>query len=113
MSNVSLVQFLQYLGTTAGLGAAVALLTERVPGFQRLTKAAKATIVGMLCIILPLGSWAVLRFVPAAILAEWDPLFQQVAIGVSVLLAWLTSQAVHWADRATRLDAPDSYLEEE
>ncbi|MCC7355864.1 MAG: hypothetical protein IT330_19160 [Anaerolineae bacterium] len=99
MPTESIVKFLQYLGTTAGLGAAIALLMERVPGFQRLSKRAKATVIGALCIILPLGSWAALRFVPGEVFARWDPIFQQIVVGVSVLLAWLSSQAVHWADR--------------
>jgi len=99
MPTESIVKFLQYLGTTAGLGAAIALLTERVPGFQRLSKRAKATIVGTLCIVLPLGSWAALRFVPGEVFARWDPVFQQIVVGVSVLLAWLSSQATHWVDR--------------
>jgi hypothetical protein len=107
MPTDSLVKFLQYLGTTAGVGAAVALLTERAPGFQRLSKGAKATLVGVLCITLPLGSWAALRFIPAEVFARWDPVFQQLVVGVSVLLTWLSSQAVHWADQqAARRPAP-------
>jgi hypothetical protein len=101
MPTDSIVKFLQYLGTTAGLGAAIAFLTERVPGFQRLSKKAKATLVGTLCIVLPLGTWAVLRFVPGDVFTRWDPVFQQVVVGMSVLLAWLSSQAAHWVDVRT------------
>jgi uncharacterized membrane-anchored protein len=104
MPTDSLILFIKYLGTTAGLGAAIALLTERVPGFQRLSKATKATLVAILCITLPLASWAALRFVPADVFHQLDPLFQQLVVGVSVLLTWLASQGAHWADRKGATD---------
>ena len=99
MPTDSLIMFIKYLGTTAGLGAAIALLTERIPGFQRLPKATKATIVATLCIVLPLASWAILHFVPADVFNQLDPIFQQLVVGISVLLTWLVSQGAHWADR--------------
>lgn len=104
MSTDSLIVFIKYLGTTAGLGAAIALLTERIPPFQRLSKATKTTIVATLCIALPLASWAVLRFVPADVFNQLDPIFQQLVVGISVLLTWLVSQGTHWADRQETTD---------
>ncbi len=104
MSTDSLIMFIKYLGTTAGLGAVIALLTERIPAFQRLSKAAKTTIVATLCIVLPLASWAVLQFVPADVFSQLDPVFQQLVVGISVLLTWLVSQGAHWADRQVTTD---------
>lgn len=104
MPTDSLILFIKYLGTTAGLGAAIALLTERMPGFQRLSKATKTTLVATLCIVLPLASWALLRFVPADVFNQLDPIFQQLIVGLSVLLTWLVSQGAHWADRQGSVD---------
>ena len=95
---MTLENFLVFTMTIGGVGAVLAFLVERVPGFGALKPDIKKGVVILLCFGVPIVSLAVQRFVPPAWMAEMAIWFQALVIGFSVWVAWVGSQVAHDVD---------------
>lgn len=94
---MDLREFLIWLGTSAGAGAALSFIAERIPAFNALTSTVKAYIHLLGSLALALAAYAVMTFVPAETLDALLPWFQIVAAGVGT---WIVNQVAHKADPA-------------
>ena len=99
MDTTTLWGLVAYLGTGAGIGLVVSLISERWPGFQQGAKMVKASVIAITCIVLSVGSLMVLRYVPRETMEAWDPVYKQLLVGLTVLIAWLSSQVTHQVDK--------------
>jgi len=95
---LTLEDFLVFTMTVGGVGAILAFLIERVPGFGALKPDIKKWIVIVLCFGIPVLSLAFQRFVPPVWMAELGIWFQALVIGFSVWVAWVGSQVAHDVD---------------
>ena len=94
---MELSQFLIYVASGGGAAALVSFAGERLPWFQRQTPRAKSYLMLGASVVTALGSWAVMTYVPAAVLAQVRVPFQVVA---GVVSAWLANQFAHNNDPA-------------
>lgn len=103
---MTLQQALQYLmtGGAVMLGAAfVSWLAENAPPFQALSAGLKQAAIVAVSLVLALGAWAILKYVPPATLEDLSAPFGIAATTIGALLA---SQWWH-ANVNKKLDAPD------
>ena len=94
---MELSQFLIYVASGGGAAALVSFAGERLPWFQRQTSRVKSYLMLGASIIVALGAWAVMTYVPADVLAQVRVPFQIVA---GVVSAWLANQFAHANDPA-------------
>ena len=94
---MELSQFLIYVASGGGAAALVSFAGERLPWFQRQTPRIKSYIMLGASVIVALGAWAVMTYVPAEVMAQVRVPFQLVA---GVVSAWLANQFAHKADPA-------------
>jgi hypothetical protein len=91
-------QFLTWLATSGGYGAVVAFVLERIPKFTAIKSAGtKGWIVLGCSLVVALASWAVLTYVPTAVLAQAEPPFLVIS---GVVGTWLATQVAHTVDPA-------------
>lgn len=94
---MDLTQFLTWLITSAGASAVASFLLERWPAFQRQPSDSKPWIVYIASVALALTAYAVQTYVPAAVLAQLQPVFVIIA-GLTV--PFVASQFAHAQDPA-------------
>ena len=68
-------ELLVWLGTSGGSTLAVSWILEQIPAFQLLTPVAKKWLFFVMCLVVSLGGYAVLNFVPASTLEAISPYF--------------------------------------
>lgn len=93
----NLNDFLIWLSTGGGSMAALAFLVERIPAFQKLSANHKSLAILAGALVLALGSYTILTYVPPAILSQIAPIF---AIVAGVAGAWMVGQGAHTVDPA-------------
>jgi hypothetical protein len=83
----------------------MALVLERVPGWETLSREVKSFISLVVAALLGVVSYALVRWVPAGVVAELEPYYQVILTAVTI---WLGSQYAHWAvnQRKDRLTPP-------
>jgi hypothetical protein len=94
---MDLREFLIWLASSAGAGVALSFIAERIPAFDNLPSATKSYVHLGGSLLLALGSYAVITYVPAATLDALLPWFQIVA---AVVGTWAANQLAHKADPA-------------
>jgi hypothetical protein len=94
---MDIYQFLTWLASAGGAAAVLSFVLERISAFQDLTPDAKSWVNLGGTIVLALGAFAVLTYVPKDVLTQLAPWFQIVAACVT---AWLASQVAHRIDPA-------------
>ena len=94
---MELSQFLIYVASGGGAAALVSFAGERLPWFQRQTARSKSYLMLSASVIVALGAWAVMTYVPAEVMAQVRVPFQLVA---GVVSAWLANQFAHANDPA-------------
>lgn len=62
-----LPSFILWLGTSAGIGVALSVIAELVPGWADLSAGAKNFIITLVSIVLPVLSQVLLQVVPASV----------------------------------------------
>lgn len=92
---MDLMQFLTWLASAAGATAFLSFVAERIPAFQTLSAGAKGYVMLGGSIVIALAAFAVITYVPPAVLDQLKPWFQVV---YGVVAAWLASQFAHKAD---------------
>ena len=95
MQPITLTVFIAWLITAGGASAAFAFLAERLDIFQKLDSKAKSWVTLGCTLVISLSAFAVMTYVPAAILDQIAPWFQ---IAGAVFASWLASQAAHKID---------------
>ena len=90
-------EFLMYAATAAGSTALLSFLTERWALFQTWTPASRGYFSLGGSLVIALGAWAVLTYVPADTLEVLKAPFQIVS---GVVIAWLSNQFAHKNDPA-------------
>jgi hypothetical protein len=93
---MTLNEVLVYATTVTGVGAIIAFVTERVPGFEYLKAEIKASIVLILSFAIPLGALAISMYVPPEFITKMEPWFAMLLIGFSV---WTGTQVAHGVDK--------------
>lgn len=88
--------FLTFLGTTQGIGWALSMLQERSSIFQKLSPGGKQFVNGLVCVLLPILSYAIGLYVPPKMLDIANPWFMAFVLGMGV---WGGSQVGHAVDR--------------
>ena len=99
MTTSSIMDFVYWLGTSAGIMTVLSLLTERVPWFQALTSKTKQIIMVVIAVALPELVFVLLNVVPVETWALLEPHFQAIWVGLAALITVLASEAVHAADK--------------
>lgn len=88
-------EFLTWLATGAGATAALSFIVERIPAWHGLASEVKRWIGFGGSAVIALGSYAVLTYVPVAVLAQIAPFFGVVA---GVFVIWMAGLFAHKAD---------------
>ena len=94
---MGLNEFLLYAATGVGASALLSFITERWPLFQTWSPEARAYFSLIGSVLIALGAWAVLTYVPPDTLEQLRTPFQIVA---GVVVAWLGNQFAHANDPA-------------
>lgn len=88
----AIIEFLKQYGTPAGAGAIASLVLEWVPQFQALPADVKQRVVVVATVVVAVGSYLALTYVPASVWQQAAPFF---GIVVSVVAAYGGSQIWH------------------
>ena len=96
---MSINDFLVFLASAGGASAALSFIAERLPAFQTLAAGTKALVHLGGSLLIALGAWAVLTYVPADQLAQLAPVFQVV---YGIVGAWMANQVAHSQDPAAK-----------
>lgn len=102
----SLGEFFTWLGTAGAFATIMALVLERIPGWNdKLSSEVKSLLSLVVAALLGMASYALVRWVPAGVVAELEPYYQVILTAVTI---WLGSQYAHWAvnQREDRLHPP-------
>lgn len=94
---MDLREFLIWLASSVGAGVALSFITERIPAFHMLSSASRSYIHLGGSLVLALGAYAIITYVPPDTLTALLPWFQIVA---GVLGTGLVNQIAHKADPA-------------
>jgi len=95
----NLIDFLTWVASSGGAAVLLAFVLERIPAFQALAGEVKSWLTLGLTIVLALGAYAILTYVPAGILAALAPWF---AVVGAVVTTWLAAQGAHAVDPARK-----------
>lgn len=76
--------FLQLLGSAIFIGPAISILAKKWTWFQGLSKSAKFGMVFAICMILPLGSHALLTYLSPGVIAVMKSWWPYVLVGFGV-----------------------------
>lgn len=90
-------EFLTWLASSAGAGAALSFIAERIPAFQKLKPEHKSLIHLAGSLLIALSAYAILTYVPPDVLVSLTPVFQVIA---AVVGTWIANQVAHKADPA-------------
>lgn len=94
---MDLQQFLTWLATAGGYSAALAFISERLPWFQTLSPQNKQLFHLVGSLVIALGAYAALTYLPPATLAALKPYFVIVS---GVVGTWMGNQFAHKVDPA-------------
>lgn len=92
MELENLVAFITWIVYSGGALIAASWLLDKIPAFENLKAGVKKTVNQIVSVVLALGCYAVLKYVPAEVFAAIDPWFK---IVVGVLVAYAGQQVVH------------------
>jgi hypothetical protein len=92
---MTLQQFLEWLVSGGGAAVVLSFVLERIPAFQKLEASVKGWINLGGVLVLSLGAFAVVRYVPADVLSQIAPWF---GVVFGVVSAWLIGQLGHKVD---------------
>lgn len=95
---MTLEEFLKWLITSSGASAVMSFLLERFPPFQKLSSQVKAWVTYGGTLVLALGAYAIIIYVPAETLAALAPWFTILA---GVTIPFVASQIAHKSDPKT------------
>ena len=101
---MTIYEFLAWLTSAGGAAALLSFVLERIDAWHGLSSNVRAWITLAGTILIALGAYAVITYVPKDILDQLAPWFQIVA---ACITAWLASQAAHTIDPARIRNAAD------
>ena len=76
---MGLNEFLLWLGSASGASGVASFILERIPAFHKLASEAKQWVYFFVCLVLSVGSYSIITYVPADILEQIAPFFALVA----------------------------------
>ena len=92
MDLENLVAFITWIVYSGGALLIASWILDKIPAFVALAEATKKLINQALSVVLAVGFYAVLKYVPPDVFAAIDPWFK---IIVGVLVAYAGQQVVH------------------
>lgn len=96
----TLGEFFTFVGSSAAIGFVLSWIAGNWGFFQRATSQGKAAILVFISLLMGLGSFALVRFVPAGVIEQAQPYYQVIISSITILIA---SQAWHkWIDPADK-----------
>ena len=93
---MELKEFLTWLLSSGGSSAVVSFILERVPAFQKLESEQKRWGFFLACVLVSVGSYLTLTYVPKEVLDQIAPFFALIA---TVFISVFTGSAFHKVDK--------------
>jgi putative flippase GtrA len=90
------IEFLKWVGTSAGASVVSSFILERIAWFQSLASESKKWIFFGICSVLSVGAYCVLTYVPVEILSAVAPFFGLIA---SVFVSVFVGEKYHETDK--------------
>lgn len=103
---MNLNELLVWLGTSGGSTMAVSWILEQIPSFQLLSSVAKKWIFFGMCLVLALGGYLILNFVPQETLLAIQPYFN---IVIMVFVTNFIGEGFHKVSKKVEPEEEDKW----
>lgn len=83
----TLGEFFTFIGSAGAIGFVLSFVVENWAFFQTRNRQGKITILVFIALLMGLGSYSLVRYVPAGVVQEAQPIYQVIVATLSILLA--------------------------
>lgn len=83
----SLGEFFTFIGSAAAIGFVLSFVAENWPFFQTRSSQGKMIILVVIALAMGLGSYGLVRYVPAGVIEAAQPIYQVIVSTITILLA--------------------------
>jgi hypothetical protein len=83
----TLGEFFTFIGSAGAIGFVLSFVAENWGFFQSRNKQGKVAILMFIALLMGLGSYSLVRFVPAGVVEQAQPIYQVIIATLSILLA--------------------------
>ncbi len=83
----TLGEFFTFIGSAGAIGFVLSIVVENWGFFQTRNKQGKITILILIALLMGLSSYSLVRYVPAGVIEQAQPLYQVIVATLSILIA--------------------------